>query len=83
MELGRSGRRLRLSDQERSVQGPTPQVFAEVLGISVDDRGADFFALGGHSLVAVRVMSRLETLFECTIPLRTLFELPTVADALE
>jgi len=61
-----------------SMEDNIAEIWAEVLGlerVGIDD---NFFELGGHSLLATQVVSRLRTYFNCDIPLRTLFEAPTV-----
>jgi acyl carrier protein len=54
-------------------------IWATVLGrerVSVHD---NFFELGGHSLIATQVISRLREVWKMELPLRALFEWPTVA----
>jgi amino acid adenylation domain-containing protein len=54
-------------------------IWAEVLGVERVSRGDNFFALGGNSLVATQVFSRLRRSLHLEVPLRSLFEVPTAA----
>ncbi|MEM7132275.1 MAG: phosphopantetheine-binding protein [Chloroflexota bacterium] len=39
----------------------------------------NFFEIGGHSLLAVQLMAKLQPVIQQQLPLRTLFASPTVA----
>jgi amino acid adenylation domain-containing protein len=58
-------------------------LWSEVLKVSVVGIHDNFFELGGHSLLATRLISRVRQAFSVEIPLRTLFESPTVAEFAE
>ncbi|MCJ0890812.1 non-ribosomal peptide synthetase [Rhodococcus sp. ARC_M5] len=62
------------------VEQTVAAVFAEVLDVERVGRRDDFFALGGNSLVATRVVSRVSEALGTKVALRTLFEAPTVED---
>ena len=54
-------------------------IWSEVLKLDKVGIHDNFFDLGGHSLLATQVISRVRKAFELDIPLRALFESPTVA----
>jgi acyl carrier protein len=55
-------------------------IWVEVLKIDRIGVNDSFFDLGGHSLLATQVVSRLRKAFKIEIPLRSLFENPTIAE---
>ncbi|BAZ37903.1 amino acid adenylation domain protein [Calothrix sp. NIES-4101] len=66
---------------------PTEQIivdiWADILGQEKIGIYDNFFDLGGHSLLATQVISRLREAFKIDLPLRSLFENPTVKNLAE
>lgn len=71
--------------RERRFEAPAPgiemalaQIWCEVLGADRIGRDDDFFAIGGHSLKAVAVAARVAERLGKEVPVRALFEAPTL-----
>jgi acyl carrier protein len=64
------------SDAEQLVA----EVWAEVLGLERVRAADHFFRLGGHSLIALRMVARVRAATQVKVPVRTLFERPVLRD---
>jgi acyl carrier protein len=63
---------------QTEIQQTLASIWSEVLGVEQVGIFDKFFELGGHSLMATQVMSRVRQAFQVEIPLRTIFETPTI-----
>jgi amino acid adenylation domain-containing protein len=61
------------------VEKTLADIWANALGLDLVGIHDNFFALGGHSLLATSVIARVRDALQVEVPLRRLFEVPTVA----
>jgi acyl transferase domain-containing protein/thioesterase domain-containing protein len=78
-----ASRAARSSDSQNAgalnpVEAMLAEVWRELLGIEDVVAQDDFFALGGHSLAAVRLFARIRKHYGVDLPLATLFQAPTL-----
>jgi amino acid adenylation domain-containing protein len=68
----------RFVEPETSTEKQLAAIWAEVLKRERVGRGDNFLDLGGHSLLAIRVLGKISKTFGVRLPLRTLFDAPTI-----
>lgn len=62
------------------VEALLANIWAEVLGLEEVGIDEDFFAAGGYSLLVTKLIARIRETFAVEVPVRKLFESPTIAD---
>ncbi|NEO73876.1 amino acid adenylation domain-containing protein, partial [Moorena sp. SIO3H5] len=65
---------------ETETQKALAEIWQEVLGIEQVGIHDNFFDLGGHSLTAVKLVSKISTIFNISLSVKTLFLQPIIAD---
>jgi amino acid adenylation domain-containing protein len=83
LELWQARREL----EDAAPRGPVEEIVAgiwgEVLKLPAIGRADDFFNLGGHSLLVTHVIMRVRDILKVEMPIRSVFEAPTVAQFAE
>jgi amino acid adenylation domain-containing protein len=69
-----------LSEYKNDQESQIGAIFAELMTLDHAGPQTDFFTAGGHSLLAVQLMSRIKAEFGVELPLATLFRAPQVRD---
>jgi acyl transferase domain-containing protein/thioesterase domain-containing protein len=63
---------------QTGLESALQEMWQQLLGVQNVDLNADFFQLGGHSLIATRLFSEIRKRFQVDLGLATLFETPTI-----
>jgi hypothetical protein len=80
LELLQAGRELDDAAPRGMVEEMVAGIWCEVLKLPAVGRGDNFFNLGGHSLLVTHVIMRVRDVLNVELPIRSLFESPTVAE---
>ena len=65
-------------EPETDIEKRLAAFWTELLGVSKVGVEDDFFDLGGHSLIAVRLFAKIKSEFSVDLPISVLFEAPTI-----
>ena len=71
------------AEPQDPVEDLLANIWARILGLENIGVHDNFFERGGHSLLATQVISRIREAFHVDLPLRALFESPTIASLAE
>jgi acyl carrier protein len=64
---------------QTSIETTLAEIWSPLLGVGSVSVHDNFFEAGGHSLLATQFISRIRDVLQIEIPLRCLFETPTIA----
>ena len=78
LELAQAGSEVGESAPRTPIEEIVSGVWSEVLKLPSVSRASNFFNLGGHSLLVTQVISRVREALNVELPMRSLFESPTV-----
>jgi acyl carrier protein len=78
--LGGAGREQPFVPPRTPTEAAVARIWAELLGVERVGAEDHFFQLGGHSLKAIQLASRLRDALGVEVPLRTLFTAPRLCD---
>ncbi|MBE7384652.1 MAG: amino acid adenylation domain-containing protein [Leptolyngbya sp. SIO1E4] len=82
-EIPKSFSEKAVAQPRNSVESRLSEIWVEALSLEQIGVYDNFFELGGHSLLATQIVSRIEKTLEVALPLRLMFESPTVAGLAE
>jgi acyl carrier protein len=67
------------SSPQTQLEAQLADMWCQVLGLSRVGRDDNFFEIGGHSLFATQIVSRIRGQYQVALPIRELMDAPTVA----
>jgi amino acid adenylation domain-containing protein len=76
---GSSGETPAFAEPGTRIEQMLMEIWREVLGMDRVSVQSSFFDLGGHSLLATKLVARIKEVFQVPLPLRKLFEFPSIA----
>jgi acyl carrier protein len=79
-EWGKSADKVEYVGPRTPTEETVAEIWKEVLNVERISVESDFFDIGGHSLMATQVITRINHAFDLSLPLRRLFEKTTISD---